>query len=161
LLNEALHKIIFALEMVVWDRPPEQVVEAPEIEGLGLETWEVETYRTLVEKQESLDHEERQLQRFFLTSAALRIKMEDERRQIEQLAESGTPDRLFELLENSAGSLDRAREVERRFLWFIDDMLYRGDTDRLEQIYRSRFRFLHAFSGLWLDHQKNGGLTPL
>lgn len=161
LLNEVLHKIMFALELVVWDRTPEQVVEAPEIKSLGLEPWEVETYRSLVEHQNDEDSERRHLQQFFLTSAALRVKMEEERREIERLASSSKPDRLFEMLEHSASSLDRAREVERRFLWFIDDMLYRADTESLEQIYRSRFRFLYAFAGLWLDHQKNGGLTPL
>ena len=161
LLNEVLHKIIFALELVVWDRTPEQVVEAPEIKSLGLEPWEVETYRQLVEGQADEESEHRHLQQFFLTSAALRVKMEEERREIGRLAASSKPDRLFELLESSASSLDRAREVERRFLWFIDDMLYRADTESLEQIYRSRFRFLYAFAGLWLDHQKNGGLTPL
>lgn len=161
LLNEVLHKIMFALELVVWDRTPEQVVEAPEIKSLGLESWEVETYRNLVEKQAEEDTERRHLQQFFLTSAALRVKMEEERLEIERLAMNSKPDRLFEMLESSAGSLDRAREVERRFLWFIDDMLFRADTESLEQIYRSRFRFLYAFAGLWLDHQKNGGLTPL
>jgi hypothetical protein len=161
LLNEVLHKIMFALELVVWDRTPEQVVEAPEIKSLGLEAWEVEIYRQLVEQQEAEDSEHRHLQQFFLTSAALRVKMEEERREIDRLAKTSKPDRLFEVLESSASSLDRAREVERRFLWFIDDMLYRADTERLEQIYRSRFRFLYAFAGLWLDHQENGGLTPL
>ena len=57
--------------------------------------------------------------------------------------------------------LERARDTDRRFQWFIDDMLFRGDTQQLEFIYRSRFRFLHAYSGLWLVHQKSGGLTPL
>ena len=161
LLNEVLHKIMFALELVVWDRTPEQVVEAPEIKSLGLESWEVETYRKLVENQTEEDSEIQHLQQFFLTSAALRVKMEEERREIDRLAASSKPDLLFEMLESSASSLDRAREVERRFLWFIDDMLYRADTESLEQIYRSRFRFLYAFAGLWLDHQKNGGLTPL
>ena len=161
LLNEVLHKIMFALELVVWDRTPEQVTEAPEIKSLGLESWEVEVYRNLVEQQSEEDSEQRHLQQFFLTSAALRVKMEEERREIERLAASSKPDRLFEMLESSASSLDRAREVERRFLWFIDDMLYRADTESLEQIYRSRFRFLFAFAGLWLDHQENGGLTPL
>ena len=161
LLNEVLHKIMFALELVVWDRTPEQVIEAPEIKSLGLESWEVEVYRNLVENQSEEDSEQRHLEQFFLTSAALRVKMEEERREIARLATASNPDRLFEMLETSAGSLDRAREVERRFLWFIDDMLYRADTESLEQIYRSRFRFLFAFAGLWLDHQKNGGLTPL
>jgi hypothetical protein len=161
LLNEVLHKIMFALELVVWDRTPEQVIEAPEIKSLGLESWEVGVYRNLVEKQSDEDSEQRHLEQFFLTSAALRVKMEEERREIERLASTSNPDRLFEMLESSASSLDRARDVERRFLWFIDDMLYRADTESLEQIYRSRFRFLYAFAGLWLDHQKNGGLTPL
>jgi len=161
LLNEVLHKIMFALELVVWDRTAEQVIEAPEIKSLGLEAWEVETYRKLVEGQSDEDSDQRHLQQFFLTSAALRVKMEEERREIERLASNSKPDRLFEMLESSASSLDRAREVERRFLWFIDDMLYRADTESLEQIYRSRFRFLYAFAGLWLDHQKNGGMTPL
>jgi hypothetical protein len=115
----------------------------------------------MVEQQGSVEKSIQQLQQFFLTSAALRVKMEEERREIERLAVSAKPDRLFEVLETSASSLDRAREIERRFLWFIDDMLYRADTERLEQIYRSRFRFLYAYAGLWLDHQKNGGLTPL
>jgi len=161
LLNEVLHKIMFALELVVWDRTPVQVIESPEIKSLGLEAWEVETYRKLVEGQADEDPDKRHLQQFFLTSAALRVKMEEERREIERLARNSKPDRLFEMLESSASSLDRAREVERRFLWFIDDMLYRADTESLEQIYRSRFRFLYAFAGLWLDHQKNGGMTPL
>ena len=68
---------------------------------------------------------------------------------------------MFEVLERSAQSLERARDAERRFQWFIDDMLFRSDTNRLENIYRSRFRFLHAYSGLWLEHQRTGGLTPL
>jgi hypothetical protein len=161
LLNEVLHKIMFALEMVVWDRSPEQVVEAPEIKSLGLEPWEVETYRTLVEQQASPQDKDREVERFFLTSAALRVKMEEELREIRRLAESSKSDRLVTVLESSASSLDRGREVEQRFLWFIDDMLYRADTDRLNQIYRSRFRFLFAYAGLWLDHQKHGGLTPL
>jgi len=160
LLNEVLHKIMFALELV-WDRTPDQVIEAPEIKSLGLEAWEVEIYRNLVEQQSEEESEQRHLQQFFLTSAALRVKMEEERIEIERLAANSKPDLLFEMLESSASSLDRAREVERRFLWFIDDMLYRADTESLEQVYRSRFRFLFAFAGLWLDHQKNGGMTPL
>ena len=51
--------------------------------------------------------------------------------------------------------------VLRRFDWFVDDMLYRGATSRLEEVFRSRFRFLHAYSTLWLGHQDQGGITPL
>jgi hypothetical protein len=161
LLNETLHKIMFALEMVVWDRLPTQVTEAPEIRNLELEPREVDTYRRLAQGKVDRGTAEWELDSFFLTSAALRVKMEDERKEISRLERVDNPERLFEVLERSAQSLERARDTDRRFQWFIDDMLFRGDTGHLEDIYRSRFRFLHAYSGLWLVHQRAGGLTPL
>ncbi len=161
LLNESLHKIMFALEMVVWDRLPAQVADAPEVRNLNLEPWEVATYRKLSEGNVDKGAAEWELDRFFLTSAALRLKMEEERNEITRLESANTPDRLFEVLERSARSLDRARDMDSRFQWFIDDMVFRGETRQLESLYRSRFRFLHAYSGLWLMHQQSGGLTPL
>jgi len=161
LLNESLHAIMFALEMVVWDRQPAHVIEAPEIRNLKLEAWEAESYRKLAEGRAEKGTSDWELFRFFITSAALRVKMEEEAAEIDRLEASGATDRLFEILERSAQSLERARDTEHRFQWFIDDMLFRGHTHRLEQVYRSRFRFLHSYSGLWLDHQRCGGLTPL
>jgi hypothetical protein len=161
LLNEAMHKIMFALEMVVWDRPPAQVTEAPEIRNLKLEAWEAESYRKLAEDSYEKGTAEWELVRFFLSSAALRVKMEEEAAEIARLENNGSSERLSEVLDHSAQSLERARDTDHRFQWFVDDMLFRGDTHKLEQVYRSRFRFLHAYSGLWLDHQRCGGLTPL
>lgn len=161
LLNETLHKIMFALEMIVWDRLPSQIATAPEIRNLNLEPREIETYRKLAEAKVEKGTPEWELDRFFLTSAALRVKMEEEGNEIRRLENANNPDRLFEVLEHSARSLDRARDTDRRFQWYIDDMLFRGDTQQLETVYRSRFRFLHAYSALWLAHQKAGGLTPL
>ncbi len=161
LLNETLHKIMFALEMIVWDRLPTQITSAPEIRNLNLEPREIETYRRLAEGKVEKGTPEWELDRFFLISAALRVKMEEETNEITRLEKANNPDRLYEVLEHSARSLERARDSDRRFQWFIDDMLFRGDTQQLEYIYRSRFRFLHAYSGLWLVHQRSGGLTPL
>jgi len=161
LLNESLHKIMFALEMVVWDRLPSQIVEAPEIRNLNLESWEVEIYRKLAEGTVEKGSAEWELDRFVLSGAALRVKMEEEHDEVSRLENANNPDRLFEVLEHSAQSLERARDMDRRFQWFIDDMVFRGETSRLETLYRSRFRFLHAYSGLWLVHQRSGGLTPL
>jgi hypothetical protein len=147
--------------MVVWDRLPTQAAEAPEIRNLELEPWEVDIYRRLAEGSVERGSAEWDLDVFFLSSAALRVKMDDEHQEIERLQQGETQDRLFEVLERSAQSLERARDADRRFQWFIDDMLFRGETNRLDDIYRSRFRFLHAYSGLWLVHQGAGGLTPL
>ncbi len=161
LLNETFHKIMFALEMVVWDRSPDQVVHAPELVTLRLEPWEVASYKNLVERTVHPGTTSWELEVFFLRSAALRIKMNEERSQIENLPINESEERVFELLERSAQSLERAREMDHRFQWFIDDLLYGGETEKLEQLYRSRFRFLHSYSGLWLEHQARGGLTPL
>jgi hypothetical protein len=161
LLSESLHKIMFALEMVVWDRLPTQVAEAPEIRNLDLESWEVETYRKLAERKVAEGSTEWELDRFILSGAALRVKMEEEHDEISRLEAANHPDRLFDALERSAQSLERARDMDRRFQWYIDDMVFRGETSQLEPLYRSRFRFLHAYSGLWLVHQRSGGLTPL
>ena len=161
LLNEVFHRIMFALEMVVWDRSPEQAVHAPELIELHLEPWEIAGYRSLVEERVAEGTTEWELEAFFLRSAALRIKMDGERHRLHQLVPSENAERVFEILERSGQSLERAREMDHRFQWFIDDLLYNGDTERLEQLYRSRFRFLHAYSGLWLEHQACGGLTPL
>ncbi|PWB73946.1 MAG: hypothetical protein C3F15_08435 [Holophagae bacterium] len=161
LLNEVFHRIMFALEMVVWDRSPEQAVHAPELVELHLEPWEIAAYRSLVDERVGVGTTEWELEAFFLRSAALRIKMDGERSRVRNLAPTESADRVFEILERSGQSLERAREMDHRFQWFIDDLLYSGDTTRLEQLYRSRFRFLHAYSGLWLEHQARGGLTPL
>jgi hypothetical protein len=161
LLNEALHKIMFAIEMVAWDRSPDRVIQAPELHNLKLESWEVASYRDLVQRQVQEGTTRWDLYVFFLRSAALRVKMEEERDEIRRLGSSDDDERAFEILERSAQSLERAREIDRRFQWFIDDVLYGGDTEQLEQLYRSRFRFLNAYSALWLEHQAHGGLTPL
>ena len=161
LLSETLHKIMFALEMIVWNRLPTQITNAPEIRNLNLEPREIETYRRLAEGKVDKSTPDWELDQFFLTSAALRVKMEEETNEISRLENANNPERLYEVLEHSARSLERARDTDRRFQWFIDDMLFRGDTQQLEYIYRSRFRFLHAYSGLWLVHQHSGGLTPL
>ncbi len=161
LLSETLHKIMFALELAAWDHEPEQAAQAKELHNLRLEPWEVAAYRKLAEREVAEGTLAWELQRFYLTAAALRVKMEEETAEIARLNQGNSADRLMETLERAAQSLERARDVDRRFQWFIDDHLYRSDTQGLEQLYRSRFRFLHAYAALWLDHEASGGVTPL
>jgi hypothetical protein len=161
LLTTSLHKIVFALELVVWDHNLEQAVHAKELHHLKLEPWEIGTYRMLMEGDLQPKTVAWELQVFFLTSAALRVKMEEEAREILRLQQTEKRHQLAALFERSAQSLERAREIDRRFRWFIDDMLFRGATQQLEDVYRSHFRFLHAFSALWLQQHESGGVTPL
>ncbi len=161
LLATSLHKILFGLELVSWEHGIDQASSAKELHHLKLEPWEAATYRKMMEMRGQIGTLPWELQAFFLTSAALRVKMEEELSEIGRLRDVGHADKVLEVLEQSAQSLERAREVDRRFRWFIDDMLFQGDTELLEQVYRSHFRFLNVFSGLWLEHQSSGGVAPL
>lgn len=161
LLSTALHKIIFALELVSWEHGPESAGSAKELHHLKLEPWEVGTYRKMMGMTNQVGTLPWELQAFFLSSAALRVKMEEELSEIIRLKDAGHAEKVLEILDLSAQSLERGREVDRRFRWFIDDMLFQGDTELLEQVYRSHFRFLNVFSGLWLEHQSTGGVAPL
>ncbi len=161
LLATSLHKILFGLELVSWEHGIDQASSAKELLHLKLEAWEAATYRKMMEMRGQIGTLPWELQAFFLTSAALRVKMEEELSEIGRLRDAGHADKVLEVLEQSAQSLERAREVDRRFRWFIDDMLFQGDTELLEQVYRSHFRFLNVFSGLWLEHQSSGGVAPL
>jgi len=161
LLTTALHKIVFALELVSWEHGIDNAGGAKELHHLKLEPWEAGTYRKMMDMRSQVGTLPWELQAFFLSSAALRVKMEEELLEIARLKDAGHADKVLEVLEYSAQSLERAREVDRRFRWFIDDMLFQGDTELLEQVYRSHFRFLNVFSGLWLEHQSSGGVAPL
>ncbi len=159
LLSEYVSKIVFALELVGRDRGPTEAVHAKELATLRLEPWEVEACRRTVSGHSTEGSLTGERDRLFLHSAALRVRLDEEAREIDRLQRRGS-ERLADLLERATASLQRAAEMERRFQWFIDDALYRGDTDHLEPLYRSRFRLLRAYSGLWLIHNERGGTSP-
>jgi hypothetical protein len=94
-----------------------------------------------------------------LQTAALRVRIDEEAREIDRL-KSRDRELLDSALERAAQTLQRAAEMERRFHWFIDDALYRGDTENLDPLHRTRFRLLRAYSGLWLLHNEHGGTPP-
>jgi hypothetical protein len=159
LLHEYLSKILFALELAGKDRPPGQLVQAREVVALRLEPWEVEACLALASgevSEGSLDSERKKL---FALAAALRIKADEEAREIDRLSKRSS-ERLAELLEQATQTLQRASEMDRRFAWLIEDALYRGETEHLERLYRSRFRLMRAYSGLWLIHNDRGGISP-
>ena len=159
LLQEYLSKIIFVLELVGRDRPAEEIVHAKEMVTLRLEPWEVAAGQRIMDGTSAAGTLAGERDRLFLNGAALRVRMDEEAREIDRLQKRGS-ERLVEVLERSGESLQRAAELERRFQWFIDDTLYRGDTEFLLHLYRSRFRLLRAYSGLWLIHNERGGISP-
>jgi hypothetical protein len=159
LLQEYLSKIVFVLELVGRDRPAEEIANAKELVTLRLEPWEVEAAQRITSGGSAAGTLAGERDRLWVNGAALRVRMDEEAREIERLQKRGS-ERLAEMLERGSQSLLRAGEMERRFQWFVDDALYRGDTEFLQHLYRSRFRLLRAYSGLWLVHNERGGISP-
>jgi len=159
LLHDYISKIVFALELAGADRSAEEAVQAKELATLRLEPAEVEACRALTSGRADLGSLLGQRHLLLLQGAALRVRMDEEAKEIDRLQRRGS-EKLAEVLERATASLQRAAEMDRRFQWFIDDALYRGDTDHLEMLYRSRFRLLRAYSGLWLIHNARGGISP-
>ncbi len=159
LLHDYVSKIVFALELAGADRSPEEAVQAKELATLRLEPAEVDACRTLTAGAADLGTLAGQRHLLFLQGAALRVRLDEEAKEIDRLQRRGS-DKLAEVLERATQSLQRAAEMDRRFQWFIEDALYRGETSHLEALYRSRFRLLRAYSGLWLIHNARGGLSP-
>lgn len=159
LLGEYFSKIIYALELVGTDRPAAELVHARELATLHLEPWEIEACIHISRRRNvanSLDDLRHQL---FFQTAALRIRMDEEAREVIRLGRRGS-EKLHDVLDRATQSLQRAADLDRRFQWFIEDALYRGDTEHLEKLYRSRYRLLRAYSGLWLIHNERGGISP-
>jgi len=159
LLQEYVSKIVFALELVGSDRPASEAVRAKELATLRLEACEVDAFRLLTDTGAPVGSLNYERARLLVQATALRIRMDDEAREIDRLQRRGS-EHLADTLERASQSLQRASEIERRFSWVVDDALYRGDTDFLEPLYRCRFRLLRAYSGLWLIHNDRGGLSP-
>ena len=159
LLQEYVSKIIFALELVGAERPAVDAVNAKELAHLRLEPCEVEACRQLLDAGSGANSLALERAGLLVQAAALRIRLDDEAREIDRLQKRAS-EHLPEALERASQSLQRAAEVDRRFGWLVDDALYRGDTEHLEKLYRCRFRLLRAYSGLWLIHNERGGLSP-
>lgn len=159
LLGEYFSKIIYALELVGTERPAAELVHARELATLHLEPWEVESCLHVSRRRDGGNSLEDQRHQLFFQAAALRIRMDEEAREVIRLDRRGS-DRLHDILDRATQSLQRAADLDRRFQWFIEDALYRGDTEHLEKLYRSRFRLLRAYSGVWLIHNERGGISP-
>jgi hypothetical protein len=159
LLQEYVSKIIFALELVGRERPAVDAVNAKELAHLRLEPCEVEACRELLDAGAGARSLNAERDTLLVQAAALRIRLDDEAREIDRLQRRGS-EHFPEALERASQSLQRAAELDRRFSWLVDDALYRGDTEHLEKLYRCRFRLMRAYSGLWLIHNERGGISP-
>ena len=153
-LIEYLLRISSALDYVDVAIAPDDVVDLPCARELRLEPWEGTAYQKLLERREpEAEEDNEELWMLYLRAAALRIKVDEEATILATaMAASVKPEP--ELLARAKRSLDCAKELDEQFGDFLQEAVYYANRRILHQLYRSRFRLLRGFSGLWLIYDR-------
>lgn len=157
LLHRFLLWIASLLDTIGPSLSAERIAGSTAARGLRMETWEVAAYQklygmTLRDPEESDD-----LLVLLVTAAALRMKIDKEATAIASVPAGAPVDNA--LFSAAKASLDRAKALDARFAALLQDPTFYDTPRMLRQLYRSRFRLLRGFSGLWLIYDQRLGAT--
>lgn len=155
LLHRHLLWIASLLDTIGPSLSAERIAGSAAARGLRLEIWEVAAYQklygmTLRDPEESDD-----LLVLLVTAAALRMKIDKEATTIASVPAGTAVDSA--LFSAAKASLDRAKSLDARFAALLQDPAFYDTPRMLRQLYRSRFRLLRGFSGLWLIYDQRLG----
>jgi len=124
------------------------------IAELRLEPWEVAAFEKLfgrAEPEAAEDNED--LWTLYARAAAVRVKSDEEATAIATSIAAGVRPEP-EILTKAKQSLDCAKDLDEQFGEFLHEAVYYSNPKFLHQLYRSRFRLLRGFSGLWLIYDR-------
>lgn len=149
LLGERASKILYSVDMLQAGTGSGQAAYGSTLARLRLEPWEVRASRRLESAEPAPDLEAGANDLLLLEGAALRLRI-DEIAQVLRLPGADAEDPGS--LDLAAQCLVRAQDLDRRFRQALEAVGPDGPPERLNELTRSRFRLLRAFSGLWLLH---------
>ncbi|HEX8255754.1 MAG TPA: hypothetical protein VF846_21625 [Thermoanaerobaculia bacterium] len=149
-LLEYVLRIDAAIESAEPAMTPEELVQIPAARELRLEPWEAAAYQKLVDvMQPEAEEDVEELWLLYLRAAALRMKIDEEATILATALSAGAkPD--AELMTKAKKSLDLAKELDETFADLLQEAVYYSNRRIHRQLYRSRFRLMRGFSGLWL-----------
>ena len=125
-----------------------------QLRDLRLEQWEIDAYEKLYERKVADSHEDTDdLWMLYLRGAALRIKVDAEATSLAAAMAAGVLPQS-DLLDRAKVSLDCAKELDQAFADRLHKAVYFTNPKLLHELYRSRFRLLRGFSGLWLIYDR-------
>jgi hypothetical protein len=154
--DEVLLRFLMRIAVAIDPLPAKLTEEelADCVRELRLEPWEAAAHQKLFERRRAeSDEDNEDLWMLFLRAAALRIKVDEEATILATTLAAGVrPD--AELLTKAKQSLDTAKELDEDFGDFLHEAVYYSNPKLLHQLYRSRFRLLRGFSGLWLIYDR-------
>jgi hypothetical protein len=156
LLHPYLMQVAAAIDVADPSVMPEEVAEFPNIKELRLEPWEIAGYQKLFDRRAAETEEDNEdLWILYMRAAALRIKVDVEATMLAASTGAGVSPEP-ELLAAAKSSLDCGKELDEQFNGFLHEAVYYSNPRILHQLYRSRFRLLRGFSGLWLIYDRGG-----
>lgn len=153
-LLEYCMRIDAALENADPSADGESLVRLPGASDLRLEPWEASAYLKLLGRMPATSEEDsEQLWLLYVRAAALRIRVAEEATILATVtAAHVTPEP--ELMRRISHSLELSKQMDEMFGDLQQEAMYFGDRAVVRQLYRSRFRLLRTFSGLWLIYDQ-------
>lgn len=156
LLEPFLVRIAAVIDFIDSSVMPEEIAEIPNVKELRLEPWEIAAYQKLFARRPPEANEDtEELWLIYVRAAALRLRVDEEATGLAASISAGvSPD--DDIVARAKKSLDCAKEVDEAFNDFLHEAVYYSNPKILHQLYRSRFRLLRSFSGLWLIYDRAG-----
>lgn len=149
-LQPFLVRIISILESVDLDSSHSRIANDPAVQRLRLEPWEISAFEKLYWDRPRSAGERDDLLYLYVRGAALRLRIDEEARDLAESRSRPAP----ETLERVRETLERAREFDESFKGFLQEQIHAG-SNQVHRVYRSRLRLLRAYSGLWLIYDQN------
>ena len=145
-----------ALDFVDPSVMPEEIAEIPNVKELRLESWEIAAYHKLFGRRPpEADEDSEDVWFLYVRAAALRLRVDEEATRLAAAMGAGVVAEPV-LIKSAKESLDRAKELDESFSELLRQAVYYSNPKMLHQLYRSRFRLLRGFSGLWLIYDRGG-----
>jgi hypothetical protein len=153
LLGEGASKILYSVDLLQAGTGSGQAAYGASLARFRLEPWEVRAARRIQSGDAAPHAEAAANDVLYLEGAALRLKIDDTAQLLKAppggTAPAANPERH---LEEAGECLVRAQDLDRRFRQALEAVGPAGPPEELNELTRSRFRLLRAFSGLWLLH---------
>jgi len=150
-------KILHAADLVGEGIGPGRAATSEAVANLNLEPWEFRAALDVVKRAHPSAHAPDPVARLLVNAAALRIRMDEEARELRGFLEGNRAAVPPEGLATAAACLERSQELDWLFRSALHEAEEAGNAERHLQLTRSRFRHLRAFAGLWLLQNALGG----
>lgn len=149
LLQPYLMKIVSVIDSFDGEMTTSRISHAPAVKNLRLEPWELGAFEKLYWQRQRSAGETDELLLLFLRGAALRLRIDEEARELAEAKDRPSPAQL----DRIRITLDRAKEFDDTFKDYLQEGIY-SSPKNIHRLYRSRLRLLRAYSGLWLVYDQ-------